>query len=371
MRSRTCAAACAARICVDGVIEPDVQTVHADMAARAPCARQKCIALWLVLVLGFALAAGHDAESGTSAAPPVASRQPQDQTTLAAGSVSSFLSSLPPVSHRTAALPALVHPHARLRAPAVHAAPAMAPMRCLVAGQIHGGRGQGLGSDGGTRHRSSGRASSLVEEVRRSGSCILGFGANDAGQLVLGHDKSTRVPQLAEGLPSYVATAGANTSVRVGPPVAAISAGGYHTLLLDLDGSAYAVGENFRGQLGNGCKGLASLNPVLIRIDATGAELPPVRGIAAGSSHSVLVTTDGYVYTCGEGAGGRLGIGKVEALSGCQGLPKQGGAALQRADSCRCAAPMLAPSARAGARADFECVCWRRYVCLVRVLAWL
>ena len=40
-----------------------------------------------------------------------------------------------------------------------------------------------------------------------------------------------------------------NEGVRVGAPIAAISAGGFHTLLLDLDGAVFAVGENFRGQV--------------------------------------------------------------------------------------------------------------------------
>ena len=236
-------------------------------------------------------------------------------------------------------------PHARLRQhglAADAAPPALAPVRCLVAGQIQGGRGQGAGSGESAAHRpASARGSSLEEEVRRSGSCILGFGANDAGQLVLGHARSTRVPQLAEGVPSYKvpceegrrategtgahaagAGRGANETVRVGPPVAAISAGGYHTVLLDLDGSVFAVGENFRGQLGNGFRRLASLQPELITHDAQGRRLPPVRGVAAGSAHSLFVTTDGFVYACGEGSDGRLGLAEVDSQK-CKGRPQQ------------------------------------------------
>ena len=149
--------------------------------------------LWLVLMFGWALAAGPAALAGTIASPlpprPSAAPAPQEQGQQPQGalhSVSSFLASLP-AAVRAGALHSHASPHAMLRdAHAARGTPGMARMRCLVAGQIHGGRGQAPGSgDGGARPRSSARGSSLEEEVRRSGSCILGFGANDAGQLAL------------------------------------------------------------------------------------------------------------------------------------------------------------------------------------------
>jgi len=264
-------------------------------------------ALLYLLLLSSALAAGHDTQNAQQQ-----HRQHSQQQGSApeqSASFPSFISSLPPVAARTESFPSMASPHAMTLRQEPLAAPAQAPMRCLVAGQIHGGRGQGTaGADGGAPPRANSRASSLEEEVRRSGSCILGFGANDAGQLALGHAASTRVPQLAEGVVTYSSAdaRGKNESVRVGPPIAAISAGGYHTLLLDLDGSVFSVGENFRGQLGNGWQGLASLNPVLVRNNSKCQPLAPVRGVAAGTCHSILVTTDGHVYTCGEGSDGRL-----------------------------------------------------------------
>jgi hypothetical protein len=160
--------------------------------------------------------------------------------------------------------------------------------------------------------------------VRRSGSCILGFGANDAGQLALGHDRSTRVPQLVEGVPAFLNTApsAGNASAQVGPPIAAISAGGFHSLLLDLQGSVFSVGENFRGQQGTGWGALGSIIPQLLHLDADGQALPPVRGVAAGTSHSLLVTTDGLVFSFGEGCDGRLGLTKMDK-SGCVARPKR------------------------------------------------
>lgn len=276
--------------------------------------------VWLVLLA--AAATGYDSAPTT----PLP-RLPDEQGTVHAKhgstvslSLSSLLSSLPPVAVRSDALPLF----ASLCRQESRSEPALAPVRCLVAGQLNGGRGRAPGATNGAHSRSTARGSSLEEEVRRSGSCILGFGANDAGQLALGHDSSTRVPQMAEGVVAYK-TSNSNTSdqgYRVGPPIAAISAGGYHTLLLDLDGSVFSVGENFRGQLGNGWHRLASMTPFLLRVDAKGEVLPPVRGVAAGTCHSIFVTTDGHVYTCGEGCDGRLGLTELDKSS-CQGRPVQ------------------------------------------------
>ena len=180
--------------------------------AGLPLRDPRCL-LRLVLVFGWALAAGPAALAGTAASPlpprpaavPVAPGEQRKQPQDALQSVSSFLASLPPAA-RAGALQSHASPHAMLRdAHSAQGAPATARMRCLVAGQIHGVRGQAPGGgDSGGRPRSSARGSSLEEEVRRSGSCILGFGANDAGQLALGHDRSTRVPQLVEGVPAYL-----------------------------------------------------------------------------------------------------------------------------------------------------------------------
>jgi ubiquitin-protein ligase E3 A len=76
----------------------------------------------------------------------------------------------------------------------------------------------------------------------------------------------------------------------------------------------------------------AALLPRRVRFGVAGAGAPPtplpaVTAIAAGASHSVLVTACGAVYTCGAGASGALGHGG----SGSELLPRR----VARADSHR------------------------------------
>ena len=188
------------------------------------------VALWLILVLGSVLAAGdtlaappqlpHPSSSGSNRHTLPISEQQQHEnnqnqqqqhqqqsiSSSSKASFSTFLSSLPPTTARS--------PHEMLLRRDESREPTTAAMRCLVAGQSHGGRGKG--SDSSARTRGQVRGSSLEEEVRRNGSCMLGFGANDAGQRALGHCRSTRVPQLAEGAPCFVSNNTAASSTLDG-----------------------------------------------------------------------------------------------------------------------------------------------------------
>lgn len=71
-----------------------------------------------------------------------------------------------------------------------------------------------------------------------------------------------------------------------------VKAGAYHTMALSQDGIVYVWGRNTFGQIGNGTS-IASLKPV--RIDS----IPPVNEIAAGAFHSMALTIDGKVYAWG------------------------------------------------------------------------
>ena len=81
----------------------------------------------------------------------------------------------------------------------------------------------------------------------------------------------------------------------------AVAAGGWHTLVLKADGSVWAWGSNFWGQLGNPAAGGFSAVPVQV------SGLTDVVAIAAGFAHSLAVTRTGAVWAWGDNGYGKLG----------------------------------------------------------------
>jgi alpha-tubulin suppressor-like RCC1 family protein len=79
----------------------------------------------------------------------------------------------------------------------------------------------------------------------------------------------------------------------------------YHSLFLTSDGRVYSCGLNSNGQLGLGTFGSGEdkSTPTLI----TG--LSNVTEISAGDSHSLFLTSEGHVYSCGWNKYGQLGLG--------------------------------------------------------------
>lgn len=103
-----------------------------------------------------------------------------------------------------------------------------------------------------------------------------------------------------------------STPVRVGFPagvtVTAIAAGSDHNLALDAAGRLYSWGMNRWGELGNGtvsASATATPAPVLMPADVK------VSAIAAGSAHSLALTTTGELYAWGYNYYGQLGIGST------------------------------------------------------------
>jgi len=87
-----------------------------------------------------------------------------------------------------------------------------------------------------------------------------------------------------------------------------------HTILLDVNGKAYAAGSNSRGQL---CQG-DTLNrdiPQLIPMDKR------VVDVAIGGEHTLLLLEDGSVYGCGSNNVGQLGLELTQQVKSPTRIP--------------------------------------------------
>jgi len=110
--------------------------------------------------------------------------------------------------------------------------------------------------------------------------------------------------QLGDGTFSPYNSYGTNRPERiVASGVIAITAGANHSLFLKSDGSLWAMGDNFNGQLGDGTYNYIGIN-LPEQIETNG-----VTGISAGAYHSMFVKSDGSLWAMGDDEYGQLGDG--------------------------------------------------------------
>jgi alpha-tubulin suppressor-like RCC1 family protein len=88
--------------------------------------------------------------------------------------------------------------------------------------------------------------------------------------------------------------------------VAAIAAGDLHNLALKKDGTVYAWGSNWKGQLGNGT--FSSFYSFVRPVPG----ITGVTAIAAGGAHSLALKDDGTVWAWGSNSSGQVGDGTTE-----------------------------------------------------------
>jgi|GEM_PF-2187242 len=122
--------------------------------------------------------------------------------------------------------------------------------------------------------------------------------------------------------------------------IAAIAAGGWHSLAITAEGGVSAWGKNVSGQLGDGTK-VARSTPVSV------PGLSGVHAIAAGDNHSLALLSDGTVWAWGDNAHGQLGDGsgvdrlspvRVQGLEGVTAIVAAGNQSLAlKADGTVCA----------------------------------
>ncbi|EPR11514.1 S8 family serine peptidase [Ruminiclostridium papyrosolvens] len=94
--------------------------------------------------------------------------------------------------------------------------------------------------------------------------------------------------------------------------ITAIAAGNSHSLALKNDGTVWAWGENYKGQLGDGRGRDFPQSLTVVQV----AGLRGITAIAAGGTHSLALKNDGTVWAWGDNYYGQLGIGTTETSYG-------------------------------------------------------
>ncbi|MES2630677.1 MAG: hypothetical protein V4611_01850 [Patescibacteria group bacterium] len=130
---------------------------------------------------------------------------------------------------------------------------------------------------------------------------VYTWGANSEGQLGRGTIASSWSDPYPDPLP--LPTEG---TPMEGKKIIQISAGGYFNLALADDGSMFGWGANWDGELGNGTTDSA-LSPTQVVTDGTPLEGKKVTKISASDGHSMALTSEGKVYTWGANNYGQLG----------------------------------------------------------------
>jgi alpha-tubulin suppressor-like RCC1 family protein len=126
---------------------------------------------------------------------------------------------------------------------------------------------------------------------------IYSFGSGIYGQLGHGDEQNQSIPKMMD------------SEALKGEKIVQIEAGGGYSLLLTEDGGVFSFGLGAHGRLGHGDEQSVS-TPKRIESDALlGYRIVQV---AAGASHSLLLTESGDVFSFGHGGAGRLGHGDTQ-----------------------------------------------------------
>lgn len=139
---------------------------------------------------------------------------------------------------------------------------------------------------------------------------LAAWGVNNDGQLGDGTTKMSKIPNA-------VTVSG---TALAGKTVTAIAAGGLHSLALCNDGSIAAWGDNGDGQLGLGTTSSSSLLAAAVATTGTALAGKTVAAIAAGGIHSLALCSDGALTAWGGNSSGQLGAGNFTLSASAQNV---------------------------------------------------
>jgi RCC1 and BTB domain-containing protein len=131
---------------------------------------------------------------------------------------------------------------------------------------------------------------------------VFTWGEGKFGRLGHGKENNQAEPQLVE-----------DDKIK-NTRIVQIACGGFHTAAITDEGELFTWGGGEHGQLGHGNKENYS-RPTLVRAIA-GVK---IKQVTCGWSHTVMLTEDGEVWSCGNGDHGKLGFGDTEKVT----LPKK------------------------------------------------
>ena len=137
----------------------------------------------------------------------------------------------------------------------------------------------------------SGMVISLPVAVAVGNPSLLAYGQNSDGQLGNGNYNNP-----------------VNSPLIVANNVIAGSAGGNHSLFVEMDGTLWGMGLNTSGQLGSSGPISNTNNPFIVATNVMAA--------AAGYAHSLFLTTAGTLWTMGDNSYGELGNGGTGSAPG-------------------------------------------------------
>ena len=177
--------------------------------------------------------------------------------------------------------------------------------------------GDGTGGDGTNDYDKN-----IPVRVMKDGAAFTGVIAVDAGSfhtVALKNDGTlwawglNRDGQLGDGIGGDgTYDYDKNTPVKVMKDgaaftgVIAVDAGAWHTVVLKNDGTLWAWGRNYEGQLGDGTN-IDRNTPVKVMKD--GAAFTGVIAVVAGARHTVVLKNDGTLWAWGRNNYGQLGDG--------------------------------------------------------------
>ncbi|MEX1135589.1 MAG: hypothetical protein WEB89_01720, partial [Balneolales bacterium] len=137
-------------------------------------------------------------------------------------------------------------------------------------------------------------AGNIHSMLLASDGTVFTFGGSSNGQL--GHNDTD-----ARDVPTKIESPNLD-----GKQITAIDADGEFSMLLASDGTVFTFGSNLFGQLGHGDE---DDRTVPTRIDSDILEGQIIKAIDIGRQHSILLASDGSVFTFGISNGGQLGHG--------------------------------------------------------------